>query len=466
MTLLTLLACGGAPILPPVPPAAAATEEIWSGAVALPGTELGFTATLTPGAEGWSGRIDIPLQNVSGMALQAVSSSAEQVSFTLQPPGAPEQARAVFSGARTGAAVTGSLQQAGQEFPLTMRKVSAEEGPTGPSRPQTPQPPFAYQVEEVAYPSGDITIAGTLTVPSAAGPHPAALLLTGSGAQDRDETIFAHKPFAVIADRLTQAGYAVLRVDDRGVGGTGGSTPDATAALLVQDAAAGVAFLRARDDIGAVGLIGHSEGGMIGPMLAAQDDGIAFVIMLAGPGISSRDILLAQGRTGYEAAGATGPVLEDLLVLHAAALDAVGAEPDVIAAAVRALLEAQLALVGQAMREEQLAAHLAVFQSPWFESFVGIDPADYLPAVQAPVLAVIGELDFQVPPSSNLPALQAHFAAHPDATVEQLASLNHLLQTAQTGLLDEYAVIEETIAPAALERVVDWLEERIPQAAQ
>ena len=352
MILLTRLACG-APPLPPATPTAADTGEIWAGAVELPGAELTFTATLTLGAEGWSGRIDIPLQNVSGMALHAVFSSADQVSFTLRPPGAPKQAWVVFAGTRSGATVSGSLEQAGREFPLTMRLVSADEEPSVPARPQTPQPPYAYRVEEVAYASGDITIAGTLTLPPTSGPHPAALLLTGSGAQDRDETIFAHKPFAVIADRLTQAGYAVLRVDDRGVGGTGGSTPDATAALLMQDAAAGVSFLRAREDIGAVGLIGHSEGGMIGPMLAAQDDGIAFVIMLAGPGMSSRDILLAQGRTGYETAGATGAVLDELLALHGAALDAVDAPPERLEAAVRALLEAQLALVGKSASESQ-----------------------------------------------------------------------------------------------------------------
>ena len=142
------------------------------------------------------------------------------------------------------------------------------------------------------------------------------------------------------------------------------------------------------------------------------------------------------------------------------------ASSETLEAAVRTLLKAQLALVGKSASEARLADRVATFQSPWFQSFVHLEPADYLPAVQAPVLAVIGELDFQVPPSTNLPALKAHFADHPDATIEQLDRLNHLLQTAKTGFIDEYATIEETIAPAALARIEDWLVERIPRAAQ
>jgi pimeloyl-ACP methyl ester carboxylesterase len=443
-----------------------AVEEVWDGDVEIPGAPLHFTATLAPAGEAWAGVIDIPLQGAEGLALTEITSDGQTVSFTLQPPGAPALAKAVFSGQRSGDTVTGTLQQVGQEFPLTMRRLGEGEAPVGLSRPQTPRPPFPYRVEEVSYTSGDITIAGTLTAPDAVGPHPAALLITGSGAQDRDETIFEHKPFAVIADRLTREGVAVLRVDDRGVGGTGGSTPLATRELLVGDVQAGVAFLRGRDDIDPVrvGLVGHSEGGMLGPMAAAEDPEIAFVVMLAGPGISSKETLVSQGRVAYEAAGAGGEQLASLLALHGAAVDA-AADPDTsdaaLEAAVRALVEAQLALAEVPMSDEALQAGLAQLSSPWLRSFAGINPPDYLSRVGCPTLALIGGLDFQVQPALNLPALREALAHNERAVVEELPGLNHLFQTAETGLLNEYAAIEETFAPAALDRVAAWVTEQV-----
>jgi len=470
LLLITLFLGCGTPKTPvePIPAAdllAAAPEgsEVWDGEVAIPGAALRFTATLTPGPDGWTGTIDIPMQGAKGLALQDITVDEGAVAFTLQPPGAPKFARAVFSGVRAAVGgaegAEGTLKQAGQEFPLSMTRLAEGEEPVGAARPQTPAPPFDYDVEEVSYASGDITVAGTLTTPSGDGPFPAALLITGSGPQDRDETIFEHRPFAVIADRLTRDGVAVLRVDDRGVGGTGGSTAEATAEVMVGDVNAGVAWLRAREDIdGArVGLIGHSEGGMTGPMVAADDPEIAFVVMLAGTGVSSKDILISQGRTGYEAAGASGETLDELLRLHAAALEAEG---ESLEPAVRALMEAQLALQEQPLNEEMLTMAMQQFESPWFQSFVQLEPSDWLTRVQCPTLALIGSLDFQVPPDANLPAIREALAHNPDATVEELPGLNHLFQTAETGMLDEYAVIEETFAPAALDKVAAWVVEK------
>jgi len=455
---LFALACAGPPATPAEPPPPDAAVEGWDGDVELPGAQLHFTATLTPG-EAWSGVIDIPAQGARGMPLVDINSTPTRVAFTLQPPGAPDAARAVFSGAREGDRVEGALEQGGAKLPLTMRRLQAGEAPATLRRPQTPAPPFPYAVEEVSFTTGAVTHAGTLTLPPGPGPHPAALLITGSGAQDRDETIFEHRPFAVIADHLTRAGVAVLRVDDRGVGGTGGSTAEAPAEVLVGDVRAGVALLRGRPAIdGArVGVIGHSEGGMTGPMAAAEDPGIAFVVMLAGPGVPSREILLAQGRTAYAAGGAEGARLERVVALHAAALDAPADDPAALEAAVRALVAAQLELAGAPMSEAAVQGGLAQFQSPWFRSFLGQAPATYLARVRCPVLALIGEKDFQVPPEMNLPALRAALAHNPDATIEQLPGLNHLFQTAQTGLLEEYAQIEETFAPAALARVTGWV---------
>jgi len=189
-------------------------------------------------------------------------------------------------------------------------------------------------------------------------------------------------------------------------------------------------------------------------MVAAEDAEIAFVVMLAGTGVPSREILLSQGRTVYEEAGASGGQLEQLMGLHAAALDAQGAA---VEPAVRSLVEAQMAMAGAAMSDEALQAGLAQFNSPWFQSFITLDPKDWLTQVRCPTLALIGSLDFQVPSDTNLPAIRAALADNPDAVVEELEGLNHLFQTAETGLLDEYARIEETIAPAVLDRVAGWV---------
>ena len=345
--------------------------------------------------------------------------------------------------------------------------------PAAPNRPQTPQAPFPYEAREVTYsnPIEGNTIAGTLTVPEGAGPHPAALLITGSGSQDRDETIFQHKPFWVIADYLSRRGIAVLRVDDRGIGGSDGVRVGLTSEDFAGDVAAGLAFLRSQaeiDDAG-IGLIGHSEGGLIGPMVAADDDEVAFVVMLAGPGVKGADLLRLQNELILRAAGMSDEYVASQIELQLSLWEAMMAamEEAVIDERLRALLDMQLASLPAEeralARDNAFAAAKVQVTSEWLRFFLAADPAVYLEKVNAPVLALNGTLDLQVSAEQNLPAVEAALAraGNTDVTIKSLERLNHLFQEAGTGQVSEYGLIEETFSPAVLELMAAWLSQRV-----
>lgn len=370
--------------------------------------------------------------------------------------------------AEDGESFSGSFQQAGQSFDIAMDKVDA---PTEIRRPQEPVPPFPYRSEEVTYrnEAADVTLAGTLTLPDGEGPFTAALLITGSGSQNRDEEIFQHKPFAVIADHLTRRGIAVLRVDDRGVGGSStGATPGAATSFdFAGDVEAGVAFLRSRPEVAAarIGLIGHSEGGMIAPIVAARNDGVAFIVLLAGPGIPGAELLEMQGVLIMRAAGEDEETIASSARSRRALFDVVlddGLDAGVAEARMRELIESDPEFI--AASEEERAASmetaLAQLTAPWLRTFIRYDPAPTLRQVDCPVLAVNGELDLQVPCRVNLDAIAAALEHNPDATVKAFPDLNHLFQACETGLMEEYGEIEETMSVEVLDTIAAWIDER------
>lgn len=354
-----------------------------------------------------------------------------------------------------------------------------EPAPTGaaptPRRPQDPLPPFPYTSEEVTVRSGELRLAGTLTLPPGEGPFPAALLITGSGPQDRDEALLGHRPFLVLSDALTRAGIATLRLDDRGVGGSDAGPEPATTAELAEDCLAAVAFLRADPRIRAaqVGLIGHSEGGLIGPLAASRSEGrVAFVVMLAGPGVPGHQVLVAQMAAVARAAGLPAEAIDrqraaqERLIAHARD----GASVDQLRADLRALAEAQLSAGAEAPPpaelERRIDGQLRFFQGRWMRFFLAYDPRPALRELKAtPLLALNGELDLQVLADQNLPAIEdaLQAAGNPDVTIVRLPGLNHLFQTARSGSPSEYATIEETIAPAVLTRVCEWIQARCPR---
>ena len=316
-----------------------------------------------------------------------------------------------------------------------------------------------YVSEDVTYenPASHLTLAGTLTLPESPGPHPAVVLISGSGAQDRDSTIFGHRPFAVIADHLSRRGIAVLRVDDRGVGGSDRGPDDVTSEDFATDVEAGVHYLRSRPEVDPkrVGLVGHSEGGLIAPMVAAKDPELAAIVLLAGPGVSGKELLVSQSRAILQAKGMPEETVAGAVAQQEEVMTVVAASTSVEEAR-----EGVLAIVGDnPMTRPAIEAQII----PWLVYFVKHDPAEDLRQVHCPVLALNGSLDTQVLAAENLPAIEAalHEAGNPDVTTERLEGLNHLFQPAKTGDVSEYEASEVTFDAAALQRMGDWLTARL-----
>lgn len=449
IALLLILAADATPAQTPAPaPTASAIAPAddpagdWRATVRVSGTALRLVLHL-----GARATYDSPDQGALGLP---AAMTVENGRVTVLLRGAGQ-----FEGALSadGTTLSGTLTQGGAAIPVTF-----ERGVFAPARrPQTPRPPFPYTAHEVAYDNPNqpgVRLAGTLTTPPGAGPFPAVLLITGSGTQDRDETLFEHKPFLVLADALTRRGVAVLRVDDRGIGGSRGGLPGATTADFASDVEAGVAWLRTRPEIDPrrIGLLGHSEGGLIAPMVASRDPAIAFILLWAGPGVPGKEVIVDQARTLAMASGASPEQAQQSADLQRKLLDALLAAPDRDAA--KASMNAALAGSGTPPVTD---ATVAFMGAPWYRYFMTLDPAVALRAVHVPVLALLGGKDLQVTPAVNEAALRAALAGNPHASVEVLPGLNHLFQPARTGAPAEYAAIERTIAPAALERMVDWI---------
>jgi pimeloyl-ACP methyl ester carboxylesterase len=366
--------------------------------------------------------------------------------------------------------IEGKWTQGGARIPIVLTRVKSL--PVA-RRPQEPQGPLPYRWLEVRYeqPQGGFSLAGTLSEPEGEGPFPAVLLITGSGAQDRDEALAGHRPFLILADALTRRGLAVLRVDDRGIGGSGGGDTDPTTEELVDDVLAGVAFLKSRPEICSdqIALVGHSEGGLIAPLAAVRSPDVAAIVLLAGPGTTGEQILytqsaeiMAAGGASQELIDANRAVQEKMFAELKQQLDEDDREhvervlQELLAEepAVEVLLEGT-----EIDRQEWMERQLAACCSRWFRFFLFHDPVPVLEQVHCPVLALIGERDLQVSPKVNLPLIRDALARgkNSHATVQELPELNHLFQTSKTGAISEYGQIEETFAPAALTLVGDWL---------
>ncbi len=333
-------------------------------------------------------------------------------------------------------------------------------------RPQTPKPPFPYKIENLTYQNetAKIKLAGTLTLPQGKGPFPAVILISGSGAQDRDETIFEHRPFHVLADALTRRGIAVLRVDDRGVGGSTGSVATSTSDEFAGDVMAGIAVLKLRPEIDAkkIGLIGHSEGGIIAPIVAARSNDVAFIVLLAGTGLPGDEILFMQGRLISKVMGASEKDLDRQKELQKRLFDIVKTERDTSKSG-PAIRQAVKKLLSELTPEERKEAgdleattetQIKQLDTPWFRFFLAFDPRPTLEKVRCPVLALNGEKDLQVPPKEDLAEIAKALkkGGNTRVTTMELPGLNHLFQTCKTGAVSEYSEIEETIAPAGTQR--------------
>lgn len=433
----------------------------WRGAVSpAPGRSIPLVLHITGTPGSLTATLDSPAQGAAGLPVASVKQEGTTLHFVLTTPSASYTATI----SDDGKTLEGTWSQRGGSIPLIMTRA-APSATSSAARPQTPRPPFPYHVEEVAYDNvpGRSHIAGTLTLPAGKAPYPAVLLVTGSGLQDRDETLFGHKPFLVWADALTRRGIAVLRVDDRQTGGSTGEVRTATTADFAKDVQAGVAYLGSRRDIDAshIGLIGHSEGGIIAPLVASNNPAVAFIVLLAGSGEPGEDLLLQQKRLIETASGAPKSVVDQSATTMKRIYDAVKDAPDQVSA------DNRLAAVWRTIATEhgqssaaEVPAQLRAVAQPWLRWFLSYDPRPTLANVRCPVLAIGGSKDLQVPATVNLAGIKAALHANPDATIVEVPGLNHLFQTASTGSVSEYAEIEETVSPIALGIVGDWIVNR------
>jgi len=363
--------------------------------------------------------------------------------------------------------IEGSLFQAGKTMPLNLTKLKKA---FALNRPQEPRPPFPYISEDVKFTNekAGIKLAGTITIPEGDGPYPAVILISGSGSQNRNEELMGHKPFWVIADHLSRNGIAVLRYDDRGVGQSQNTSAPSTSADFASDVESAYSFLATYPDIDSkkIGLAGHSEGGLIAPMTASANHNIAFIISLAGTGVTGEQILYRQISDLNKASEMDEKELKAILSMQKKLYAVLKKEPDNAKAAYQMTEIVKKAMTKQKASPEEIKSALegfpvsaATLTSPWYRYFLVADPADYWKKVRCPVLALNGEKDLQVAAGINLPAIEKALRSggNKSVTAIKFPELNHLFQHCKTGLPAEYGEIEETFSPEVLKIMMDWI---------
>lgn len=428
----------------------------WKGKLELSGISLRLAFTVTAEDGKLSATMDSPDQGAYGIPC----SSAEFKEGLLTLKAA--SAGLTYTGKPEGDKMIGNFKQATLDIALDLVRSEEKEGRN--ARPQDPKEPFDYAVEEVVFENtaANLKLAGTLTLPKNKKMAAVAIMITGSGPQDRDESLLGHKPFWVIADHLTSQGIAVLRFDDRGVGASTGDFSKATSADFATDVEAAIAYLKTRKEIDPkkIGLIGHSEGGLIAPMVAANNKEVAFIVSMAGTGMAGKDLLPEQVRLISAAAGETKEKVKKAYELTKKACKLVAKEKDLEE------LKGKLRKVYEESDEEQsteeIEAAVKQYTSVWFRFFMKYNPQDDYKKVKCPVLAINGSLDLQVPADANLAGIQKALkkAKNKDVTTTKLDKLNHLFQNCSTGHPAEYATITETITPAVLELMATWINKR------
>jgi pimeloyl-ACP methyl ester carboxylesterase len=415
---------------------------------------------------GFTSTLDSLDQNVSGIPVQETTFADNKLHLNLPT------VRAQFDGTlnASGDEIAGTFTQ-GVPIALNLKRVDRIEMP---SRPQEPKTPYPYDAVEASYENKGIHLAGTLTLPRGKGPFPAALMISGSGPQDRDESIMGHKPFWIVADYLTRRGIAILRVDDRGVGKSSGNSTQATLDDMASDVLAGIAYLKGRKEIDSkhIGVIGHSEGGMVGPLAAAGSSDVAFVVMLAGTGVSFQhavDVHESQAEVIMRQAGASGEAIAWNSAVQNMIFRVLRSDSDANAAIrdMRAELEEMKANLPETQRRAlnspaavaETNRQFASVTSPEMRSILLYDPAEALRKLKVPVLALNGSRDVQVLAKLNLPAITAALAeaGNSDFTVVELPGLNHLFQSCQKCTVAEYGELDQTFSPTALLVMGDWL---------
>ena len=401
----------------------------WSGDLEVQGMKLPLVVHL----DDENPTIDSPAQGAKGIPIKVSRFEPDGLMIKIPSLGAN------FSGKYENGKISGTFSQRGVNLPLVLTQ-----GETVLNRPQTPKPPFPYSEEEVSFANGDAVLKGTLTLPAGWNKKtPVLIMITGSGLQNRDEEVFGHKPFAVIADVLARNGIATLRYDDRGFGESTGDAVNCTTEDLKDDALAGVEFLRRR--FKKVGVLGHSEGGTIALMLGA-DKKVDFIVSLAGMVVSGKETLMEQNQYALTQAGYPQQITDEYCDLISMVFDN---DESVSQKLENSKLPADL--------KQNLKTVVDQMKTPYLQHFLKLDMRDKLGKITCPVLALNGKKDIQVSYKSNLDALTKGLPTNAKNKIQAMDDLNHPLQHCKTGAITEYATIEETVSPEVLDIISQWV---------
>ena len=431
--------------------AKAQIEGYWEGQIDLGAQKLEMAFDIKAAENGYSATLDVPAQGAFDIPVDEITFQEGQLQLKMKAMGAS------YSGILKDSAIEGSFTQHGMTFPLNLAKAEKKEQQK--ARPQDPRPPFDYRVEEVSFTNEKVgnTLTGTLTIPKGKGPFPAMVLVSGSGQQNRDEELMNHRPFWVIADYCARHGVAVLRYDDRGMGGSTGEVENATSLDFSYDAEAAFDFLRKQKHIDAsrVGILGHSEGGVINFMVSARRPEVAFLVSLAGPSVNGIEVLKAQAEAIYRAQG----LPEEAIAFSSATNNQLYGIIEQSENREEADSLLRQLVKGWGYNEELTEQTVSQLTMPWMYYFLKYDPTEAIVKTTCPALLLNGSKDLQVIASQNLPGYEKIITEHgkTNLTLRELPDLNHLFQHCTTGSPDEYFTIDETISPEVLEMVVEFV---------
>ena len=439
----------------------------WNGILKVQGMQLRLVFNISKTDNGYSATMDSPDQWAKDIPVTTISYENSKLQLKI------DNAGIVYEGITENDSVVGIFKQGGLSAPMNLTRKIAEKQKV--LRPQEPSKPYPYYEEEVTFENrqAGIRLAGTLTLPKKEGKFPVVVLISGSGPQNRDEELFGHKPFLVLADYLTRKGIAVLRYDDRGTASSKGDFSTATTYDLSTDTEAAVEYLKARKEINKkqIGLVGHSEGGIIAPMLASRSKDIAYIVMLAGPGIPIDELLFKQQELIGKASGMSDIDIQKTKAINKGIYELIKQSGDTekLKTDLTAYLQKVMEENNDSKRPEGMSDDDIVRQqvsqiaSPWMSYFIKYNPAVALRKVKCPVLAINGEKDLQVSPAENLEAIRIALSEgkNKKSTIKSIPGLNHVFQTCETGAPMEYGKIEETFSPVAMMEVSNWIKKQV-----
>lgn len=435
----------------------------WQGNLVIPGGKLKLILNVTPGVGGYTATMDSPDQGAKDMPVDKIAFADNTLTFSITAAGIS------YKGKLENNIMKGTFNQGSYALELNLSRGEIIEEKA--KRPQEPKAPFPYYTEEVTFKNAKagITLGGTLTLPKKEGNYPVVILISGSGAQNRDSEILEHKPFLVLADHLTRNGIGVLRYDDRGVGKSGGNPTNDTSADFATDTQAAYDYLKTRKEVNKkkIGLIGHSEGGLIAQLIAEQNADIAFIVTLAGPGIPGSEIMVLQNYMVGKADSIPENELTSMGVTNRKLYSVITTENDekLRKAAVTEIYTKEFGpfFASKGVPKDEIANVVAgnteILTSPWFVYFLRYNPAPVIEKIKCPILALNGSKDIQVAADANLDGIKraGEKGGNKKVVTKKLMNLNHLFQECTTCSIQEYGEIEQTFAPVALDEITNWI---------